>query len=140
MNVPPHDEGPAEGSAGRDPRRVSGAGAGPGPGDGAGRRRPGTGRRPGWLALAAFTFAFAAFETVKHQGWTLAAAAAGAALPLLAARLPGRAVALAVRHPLPPVLVLAAATFLTDSQAQAAPWFTLGLTWLTTVAVLRSRR
>ncbi|MGA6174041.1 hypothetical protein ACPEIF_27775 [Streptomyces sp. NPDC012600] len=131
MNVPPHDEGPAEGSAGRDPRRVSGAGAGPG---------DGTGRRPGWLALAAFTFAFAVFETVKHQGWTLAAAAAGAALPLLAARLPGRAVALSVRHPLPPVLVLAAATFLTDSQAQAAPWFTLGLTWLTTVAVLRSRR
>ncbi|MBB1247160.1 hypothetical protein GL263_26970, partial [Streptomyces durbertensis] len=77
MNVEPPDEGPAGGTARRDPRR-------PPTGDPAA-----TGRRPGWLLLAAFTLAFAAFEAAKHQGWTLPAAAVGAALPLLLTRVPG---------------------------------------------------
>ncbi|MQS03872.1 hypothetical protein FNX44_018730, partial [Streptomyces sp. OF1] len=68
---PPDDQGPAGGTARRDPAR------------------PSTAWGPGWLLLAVFTLAFAAFETVKHQGWTLAAAALGAALPLVLTRFPG---------------------------------------------------
>ncbi|WP_233520300.1 hypothetical protein [Prauserella sp. PE36] len=93
---------------------------------------------PGWLVLAGACAAFAAFEIVKHQGWTIPAGIVGAALPL-AGRL-GKPVRVVAGHWAPPVVVLAAFTFLPDTNEQAAPGFTLGLTWLAHVAIARAAR
>ncbi|BBG01405.1 MULTISPECIES: hypothetical protein [Pseudonocardia] len=104
--------------------------------------RPGPDRplaaRVALWSLAALLGAFAAFEMIKHGGWTLPLGLLGVLLPVAAGRF--RRPAAVLDHPLPPVLVLAAATFLTGSQAQAAPPFTLGLTWLCCVLVRRALR
>lgn len=97
------------------------------------RRNPAV--RAGWLVLAALLLAFAGFEAVKHGGWVWASALAGLALPAAGGLLPplGRV----VLHPLPPLVVLAGFTFLTESNSEAAGGFTFGLTWLLHVVVVR---
>ncbi|MFE7200191.1 DUF4260 domain-containing protein [Pseudonocardia alni] len=96
--------------------------------------------RVAWAALAAFVTAFAVFETVKHGGATIPLGLLGIGLPFAAGLPLPATVRHLVGHPVPPVLVLVGATLLTGSQEQAAPPFTLGLTWLATVAVLRVLR
>jgi hypothetical protein len=94
-----------------------------------------TARRAAWLLLAALLLAFAGFEAAKHGGWVWAAAVAGLLLPAA-----GRLHPVARRileHPVPPLLVLAGFTFLTESNTQAAPGFTFGLTWLLHIALAR---
>lgn len=98
--------------------------------------KPHTRLHPGWLVLAGACAAFAAFEIVKHQGWSIPAGIAGAALPFAGAV--GKPVQAVVGHWAPPVVLLAAFTFLPDSNVQAAPGFTMGLTWLTHVAIARA--
>lgn len=92
--------------------------------------------RRGWLALAVFLTAFALFEAVKHRGWTIPAAAAGAALPFLAFTAPLAAV---LRHPLPPLCVLVAVMFVPQPSAAAIAEFTGALAWLAHIAYRRAR-
>lgn len=99
------------------------------------RRRP-VALRAAWLVLAALLVAFAGFEATTHGGWVWLTAAVGAALPF-AGRLLHPVAARVLGHPVPPLLVLLAFTFLTETTTQAAPGFTLGLTWLGAVAVVR---
>ncbi|MEU6644644.1 hypothetical protein ABZ863_19105 [Saccharomonospora sp. NPDC046836] len=97
-----------------------------------------SGRRliPGWLLLAGVCGAFAAFEITKHLGWTVPGALLGALLPFAARLRPMRVLA----HWAPPLVVLVAFTVVPETQAQAAPGFTLGLVWLTHVALARGIR
>lgn len=93
--------------------------------------------------------AFAVFEMVKHGPVTAACGAFGALLPPIVGAVTAsrgrerghgassraRAVANGMT---PPALVLLLAATLPESNVQAAPWWTLGLTWLCHLTTLRA--
>lgn len=93
-----------------------------------------------WGALGLLLSAWTVFEAVKHLGLTVPCAVIGLLLPFLARLAPGRA---AVRHALlrvwiPLALMVVCSAIPGPPEDTAAP-FTLGMAWLTHLALRRAR-
>lgn len=108
--------------------------------------------RAAWGVLGAFLLVWSVFEAVKHGGWVIPLAVLGLIAPDLTffiaksewtqpGRLPKRAVpAYNLMHrPITPVVWMVLSTVVTGGkpEANAAP-FTLGLMWLTHIALDRA--
>lgn len=109
------------------------------------RPAPARGAAVAYGALTVFLGAFAAFEMVKHTMPTIAFAVVGAGIPLaLHAVTPrdltgrGGTLRRICTGMLPPVVVLTLAATLTETTDEAAPWWTLGLTWLGHLTAVRT--
>ncbi|MEO3977545.1 hypothetical protein [Streptomyces sp. CAU 1734] len=110
-----------------------------------------TGTRFAWGVLGALLLIWDVFEVVKHQGWVIPAALLGAALPELArltglggrsapGRIPGGAVPPhnLLNRPLIPLAIMIVFTFLGNRPEDIAAPFTFGMSWLTSIALLRA--
>jgi hypothetical protein len=98
--------------------------------------------RIGWRALGSCCAAFGIFEAAKHGGLTWIMFVVGALVPAIALlpALRGRFVdRWLLGFPLLPLLVIAYFSIFTATNDQAAPGFTLGLTWLAHLALSRSQ-
>ena len=104
-----------------------------------------------WGGVGALLLAWDVFEAVKHTGWVIPAAVAGAAVPALShlaglgqahepGQLPPKAVPLynLFHRALPPFAIMVVLSFLGDSAEDVAAPFTFGMSWLTTVAIGRA--
>jgi hypothetical protein len=97
--------------------------------------------RVAWAVLGIVLLAWTAFEAAKHAGLTIPCAVIGLLVPFLARRAPGSAlIANVLLRVWIPLAVLAVCSAVPGPSDTTAAPFTIGLAWLSHLAVRRALR